>query len=168
MDKKLIGLVIVSILAVVTVSGCIGDNSDSTVYDGLVFNNGDISFNYPSDWKNFTSSSHNSAQVASLKTDKGDTSLLSVYIDSANYSIDEYKSLNEPNPGETLISSGDITIDGVKGFDISLKYYESGGGEQRIIGFIKNGYFYRIIFTTGDLKVINSDMDLVINSFKVL
>ena len=175
MEKKFIGMIIVIILAVVTVSGCIDDgstnstNNGSLFNDGPVFNDEKVFFDYPSDWAKYTPSSYDPDRVASLKTSKGETSLLGVFVSPAmGGSIEKYKSDNEPRPGETLISSEYITIDGVRGFDISLKYYSNGGGEQRIIGFIKNGNYYRMIFTTGDLDAIKSDMDIVTNSFKAL
>ena len=83
-------------------------------------------------------------------------------------SIEEYRSFNEPSGSEKSISSKYITINGVKGFDVSLKYYTNSGGEQKIVGFIKKGIYYKMIFTTGSLNAIASDVNMIINSFKAL
>jgi len=179
----IIGIILVAIIGFYGIGAFLNENNNndnniiSTFNDeqisnslpgGNVFNDGYVSFNYPSTWSIYTPA-NNTDKLVSLKTSKGSTSILGVFMQPAgSTSIEKYKKYNQPTGNETLISSKDITINGVKGFDVSLKYYDNGGGEQRIIGFIKDGYYYKMIFTTGSLKVIDSDMNQIINSFTAL
>jgi hypothetical protein len=142
-------------------------SSPATVSGGKTYNDGYVSFKYPSSWTRYSSTGAD--KLVSFKTSKGDTSIFSVFMSNAGKtSIKSYRSFYEPSGSEKLISSKYITINGAKGFDVSLNYYTNGGGQQKIVGFVKKGTFYRMIFTTGSLNAISSDMNMIINSFKAL
>jgi len=76
---------------------------------------------------------------------------MSVYRINFKESIENYKMKNKHLAKKHLFHLNSLSINGVKGFDISLKYYDSGGGEQRKVGLIKKEFYIILLLILKDI-----------------
>ena len=146
------------LVMVVAISGC----TSTQTYSG----NG-ISFQYPDDWSQFTPDTASADKVVSLQANKGSYSMLGVYVyDAEGGGLNDWKSVQRASlsAANTIISEQSVQIAGVTGN--RLDYNMVPTGQQVDIIFVKNGKTYNLIFTTGSINAINSDINTIVNSFK--
>lgn len=160
MNKPIIAILgIFSILVmVVAISVC----ASTQTYSG----NG-ILFQYPDDWSQFTPDTSSADKVVSLQANKGSYSMLGVYIfDAEGYGLNDWKSVQRASlsAANTIISEQSVQIAGVTGN--RLDYNLVPTGQQVDIMFVKNDKTYNLIFTTGSINAINSDINTIVNSFQ--
>mgnify|MGYP005837945409 FL=1 len=141
----------------------------STSSSANIYNANGISFSYPSNWMVYTPDEVDPAEIVNLKTTAGEVSILTVYRESTSLSTDELKQVwyDVMSNSGNILSDNTITVDGVEAFQITSSYSSSGtSGEQQIVGFVKNGKKYILLFTSSDIDSIQSDIDTIVNSFK--
>jgi len=132
------------------------------------FTGSGVSFQYPKEWTEYTPDEVKATEVVNLKTTKGDTSILTVYAeDDSGEDLDYWKDvlLDATSSQSTVTSQKSLTIAGVNGYRIDSTS-SSSDAEQSWIFFVKNGKIYKLLFTTGSLSAISSDIDTIVNSFK--
>lgn len=134
------------------------------------FNGKGISFQYPNNWNEYTPNKGlDDDEVVNLETDAGDYSILSVYVKNSDENLEYWKDIAVDNPysPNTDIDQKSIQIAGVDGYRVDSSYSISGGsGYQSIIIFVKNGKYYKLLFTTGSISAIESDINTIVNSFQ--
>ena len=128
-----------------------------------------VSFQYPKEWTEYTPEELKVGEVVNLKTTKGDTSILTVYADDdSGEDLDYWKDIifDAAEAQGTVTSQKDLTIAGVNGYRVDS--ISSSGSDTQFsqIIFVKNGKSYKLLFTSGSLSAINSDIDTIVNSFK--
>lgn len=132
------------------------------------YTGGGVTFQYPKEWTTYTPEEVDPEEIINLKTTKGDTSILTVFAeDDSGEDLDYWKDvlLDASESRGTVTSQKDLTIAGVNGYRIDL-LSSSSDAQQSWIFFLKNGKIYKLLFTTGSLSAISSDMDTIVNSFK--
>jgi hypothetical protein len=135
------------------------------------FNDGVVSFFYSKEWSQSSIYSKNNDTLVIMKKNESDyVSFFSISRTSSSHSLNEYQNINEKEmlKKSSHISSKAINIDDVEGFEISAKYDVKNGREKKYVGFIKDGYYYSFLFNTKKLSNIESDIDYILSSFKVL
>lgn len=132
------------------------------------FSGGGVTFNYPDDWRIDSSGNKTADKIVTIKSDKADTSLLTVYVEDTNEGLEYWKEINRNalSSGDTIIAEGPIKIAGVNGYHVDIKYVTHGGGQQSVIFFVKNNKYYKLLVTTGSIKTIQGDINTVVNSLK--
>jgi len=105
--------------------------------------------------------------IVALRKDKGaDFSLLGVQkLDAHGDGLEYWKTIHKDvlNSTDTIIYEGNVQIAGVNGSRLDYTYQNT---EQSSIIFIKNGYLYRLLFTTNKVSDIESEINTIINSFQ--
>ncbi|MDO8869516.1 MAG: PsbP-related protein [Methanobacteriaceae archaeon] len=181
----IVGLCCIGVILLVVISGMMAPDattdstststtsspstSSSTSSSLQTFNGGGISFQYPNNWNEYTPEEESADRVASLETDAGDYSLLSVYVEESDENLEYWKDIvvNNPYSSNVVVDQKSIQIDGVDGYRVDSSYSNSGNsGYQSNIIFVKNGKYYKLLFTTSSLAAIDSDMNTIINSFR--
>lgn len=184
MGKKIFGCLILSIVAVVLVSGC-------TSTPNLVnFSANGVTFNYPDTWK------VNSTQFITLSINTSSQSLVNLYKPNNAYDNVDLTStfrlfLKEENLnsgdlnsqielergvfkdlGYTKIQERNLTIDGVPAYEFVVGPFAMG--EASFIYFIKGGKLYEMeiyvpdgIHNRQNIETIRPDMDIIIKSFTI-
>lgn len=158
-------MAIISILLLgVFTSGCVEfDNSNST----QVFDNGKISFNYTDGW---VFNETNISETTMIQGQKGTYEMtLMVFktpwksVGTEKFAIETKYSLQQK--GWNIQSEKNITINGIPAYDIIIK--NGNGALQRTIFFDMNNKGIEILFTAPNLDDIQSDIEIIINSFKI-
>ena len=132
------------------------------------FNGGGISFQYPNNWNEYTPDGGLGDRTVALETQDGGYSLLSVYVENSDESLEYWKdiSVNNQYSSNTVIDQESIQIAGVDGYRVDSSYYNSGGtGYQIDVIFVKNGKYYDLLFTTSSISAIENDINTIINRF---
>ena len=164
-EAKLLILGVLSVLmVVVAVSGCTSNTNTQT------FNGQGISFQYPSDWQQFTPNNTDASEVVHLQITEG-TSILGVFVksdDGLNLELQKEAMLMGISRNNNVISINKINIAGGSGYRIDTSYEKGNGskGYHTHIFFVKNGKFYLLLFTTDSLSAIESDINTIVNSFQ--
>jgi hypothetical protein len=172
--KKWIPILAV-LLVVLCASGCTSQtqtnssNSTTVSSSGTTFSGNGTTFQIPQGWNQYTPDEGMADRIAALETDKGNYSLLSVYIKPDEGQGLEYWKTDQKNSlesSETKISEGPVQIAGVNGYRLDYSYTDNGGGQHTDIIFVKNGKYYDLMFTTSSINDINSDINTIISSFQ--
>lgn len=167
------GLVVLAII-LVGVAGVFSPNKNFTNVSNtttLIYQGNGISFNYPTSWSTYTPANTTANELVNLQRSAGGVSLLSISKESAGgHSLVYWMGIMQSpakSSGNTLLSTKNVTVDGSPGYQINWKYTSNGGGEQQSTFFIKNDTLYSFLVTTDSISSIQSDLDTILNSFKV-
>ncbi|CEA12513.1 MULTISPECIES: PsbP-related protein [Methanobacterium] len=184
MDKKLLGCLILSMVAVVVVSGC---TSTSNLVN---FNANGVKFNYPDTWKvnstPFTTLTMNTSSQSLVNLYKPNnaydnvdlTSTFQLFLKEENLNFNDLNSQIElqrnvsKDMGYTKIQERNLTIDGAPAYEFVVAPFSMG--EASFIYFIKGGKLYEMLFYVPEgihnrqnIETIRPDMDIIIKSFTI-
>jgi hypothetical protein len=165
------GIMVLGILSilmvVVAISGCTsGDtNLETNIINKTYIGHG-ITFKYPSDWSQNTSTNVKplGEPVVTFKKADGDNIyVFNVFVNDSsgrtlNSFIDEYRKTG------TTINEKPVKIAGVIGHRIYNTATTKGGGNNLWFIFVKNGKIYTLWFS--DYYVIQDDINTIVNSFQ--
>lgn len=170
----ILGSLVVVALILVAMAGVFSPNKTFTNTNNtntLTYQGNGISFNYPTSWSVKTAENTTSNELVSLQRSVNGVSLLSISKESAGgHSLVYWMGIMQSpakSSGNTLTSTKNVTVDGSPGYQINWKYTSNGGGEQQSTFFIKNDTLYSFLVTTDSISGIQSDLDTILNSFKV-
>lgn len=174
----LVGLCCIGLILIIAIGGMFLpdmnlnnlDQNTSSINDKTFAGSG-ISFNYPSTWSIDSNGNASSDKVVTLIRREPGISFLTVSKESTKgHSLTYWMGIMQTpakSSGNTLISTKNVTVDGSQGYQITWKYTSSGGGEQQTTFFIKNDTVYQMLVTTDSVSSIQSDINTILNSFKV-
>lgn len=145
---------------------------NTTPIGNTTFHDNNVSFVYPNNWFVLPLNDTNSHPLVNMERNEGGHSNLLIFKTTTNSTLDFWISkekIDSNIKGHELISTKSITVDGSPGFQIISKYSgsEHNSAEQEEILFIKNGNLYQLLFTTESVSAIQSDIDMIVNNFKV-
>ena len=169
MKKWILTLAILALI--VTISGC---TSNQTTPANKTYSASGLSFSYPGDWSELDKTAYQSVL-------DGKSELLAVVGDGSNSTFgiaqlkmknQKYVSLNDlvanynstlKNNGTKYVSEGPVTVDGVKGYNITVK---ASGNYFSSVLFIKNSTGYLAAFESSDNDQLTFNQ--IIGSLKIL
>jgi PsbP-like protein len=164
------GIIVLGILAilmvVVAISGCTNDTNLETNIINKTYSGHGITFKYPSDWSQNTSTNVKSLgeQVVSFTKADGDN----IYVFNVSVNQSSGRSLNsfinEYRKTGTTINEEPVKIAGVTGHRIYNTATTKGEGNNLWFIFIKNGKIYTLFFS--DYYVIQDDINTIVNTFQ--
>ena len=174
----LVGLCCIGLILIIAIGGMFlpdtilnnQDQNTSSIND-KTFEGSGISFKYPSTWSINSSGNESSDKVVTLIRKEPGISFITVSKESTKgHSLTYWLRIMQTpanSTGNTLISTNNVTVDGSQGYQITWKYTALGGGEQQTTFFIKNDTVYQMLVTTDSVSSIQSDINTIVNSFKV-
>lgn len=181
---------IIALICIISILAFVVFASGYVSFDGKkTYNESGISFNYSNGWiKTYFPTPPNNDGIEDIVFIKKRISNTEVSLDSALLGISRqgaggktigyWKNATEtPNSYakvDKVISETPITVDGAKCYQIKGIYQsdsEDSPGDTQDIIFVKNDMFYRLSIVTtkeGSMKYVQSDIDMIINSFHVI
>ena len=165
MDKKVIGLLIISIISVVFVSGCIGE-------DGLeLYENQYLSFKFSENFTQTTANPDRTHIVYDRFEDYEKNEVIFVQIWKTNSSFDDmydFWERTERQKNYTLdYASKKVIINGVPSIRESIQYENTTYKYRISMSFVKNGFVYAISFSGDDLQSLESHYDTVASTIEI-
>jgi PsbP-like protein len=163
----ILGLGILFILiVVVAISGWTNDtNLETNIINNTYTGNG-ITFKYPSDWSQNTSTNVKRLAepvVTFTKADGDNIYAFNVFVnDSGGNTLNSF--INKYRKTGTTINEEPVKIAGVTGHRIYNTATTQGGGNNLWFIFVKNGKIYTLLFS--DYYVIQDDINTIVNSFQ--
>lgn len=182
MEKKVFGCLILSMVAVVVVSGCTSTPNLAN------FNANGVIFNYPDTWKvnstPFTTMTMNTSSQSLVNLYKPNnaydnvdlTSIFQLFLKEENLNSNDLNSQIELERnvfrelGYTKIQERNLTIEGSPAYEFVVKPFAMG--EASFIYFIKGGKLYEMEFYVPEgihnrqnIETIRPDMDIILKSF---
>ena len=168
----IVGVCVIGLIFIIAIGGMLSPDKNQSTSSSAdkTFQGSGISFNYPNSWNEYTPQTTTSESVVNLERDDPNVAILSVSEYNDSRSLTELLA-SETNIAESegdVISKTSVTVDGEPGYQITWKYSTNGGGIQQNTFFVKNNIEYRIVFTGDSVSDIQSDINTVLNSFKVM
>jgi PsbP-like protein len=164
------GIIVLGILSVsmivVAISGCTNDTNLETNITNKTYTGHGITFKYPSDWSQNTSTNVKPPEnevVSLTKADGDNIYLFNIFVnDSGGRTLNSF--INEYRKTGTTINEEQVKIAGVTGHRIYNTATTQGGGNNLWFIFFKNGKIYTLWFS--DYYVIQDDINTIVNSFQ--
>lgn len=154
---------ILLLILVLLVIGIFSFERSGSVMANKHFDNGEVSFDYPSGW-NLTNGT--GTVVASMADTNGLNVTIKKHPVPDAYNLNKHMQLSgEGNVDKNfqLISNNNITVNGMNGYELNYKLNGKDGEKQRKeIWFEKNNLFYSVEFTTSGNMAKKSE--LAVNS----